>query len=116
MKKLANKYGGKFEKVKLNIKEVDQAADEIGNNFFLELENKFLESDAYRKTGLNMDDNLQETRKLYKEFEDKYFESNTIRITPEMRERILKEGLDTFGTGGAVSNLGKAIENVDIFS
>lgn len=116
MKKLANKYGGKFEKVKLNIEEVDQAADEIGNNFFLELENKFLESDAYRKTGLNMDDNLQETRKLYKEFEDKYFESNTIRITPEMRERILKEGLDTFGTGGAVSNLGKAIENVDIFS
>jgi hypothetical protein len=29
-------------------------------------------------------------------------DSNIIRITPEMREKILKEGLDTFGTGGPV--------------
>jgi hypothetical protein len=125
MKKLANKYGGKFEKVRLatddivkpgmeGLELITKTDDPIATELFIE--NKFLGSDVYRKSGLDLDDNLQQTQKLYQEFEDKYLETNTIRITPEMREKILKEGLDTFGTGGAVSNLGKAIENVDIFS
>jgi hypothetical protein len=31
-------------------------------------------------------------------------EANVIRITPEMKEKILKEGIQSFGTGGIVDS------------
>ena len=112
MKKLANKYGGKFEKGKLDVNDV---AESSGGNFLVELENKFLDSDAYVKSGLNIDDNLQETRKLYNEYENKYFETNIIRITPEMKKKILEEGFSNFAIGGAVLKP-FSIDNIDIFN
>ena len=33
------------------------------------------------------------------------FDANVIKITPEMREKILKEGLQTFASGGVIGNL-----------
>ena len=32
-------------------------------------------------------------------------DANTIKITPEMREKVLKEGLQTFASGGVIGNL-----------
>tara|TARA_R110002110_G_scaffold214699_1_gene428346 strand:+ start:664 stop:837 length:174 start_codon:yes stop_codon:yes gene_type:complete len=31
-------------------------------------------------------------------------ESNIIKITPEMREKVLKEGISTFSAGGSIGN------------
>ena len=31
--------------------------------------------------------------------------ANTIKITPEMREKVLKEGVHTFASGGVIGNL-----------
>ena len=112
MKKLANRYGGKFKKTKLDEKDtfgslIDdvRSGDELAIDNLIDLHGRSLD----QKYGLNDLNEILNNTELARE-------TNTIIITPEMREKILKEGLDTFGTGGAVSNLGKAIENVDIFS
>ena len=112
MKKLANRYGGKFKKTKLDEKDtfgslIDdvRSGDELAIDNLIGLHGRSLD----QKYGLNDLNEILNNTELARE-------TNTIIITPEMREKILKEGLDTFGTGGAVSNLGKAIENVDIFS
>jgi len=70
MKKLANKYGGKFEEGRLDV-----------------------------------DDTFTQGRvhQLYESDPD-VLPANIIRITPEMRERILEEGIQAFGTGGIVDS------------
>ena len=76
MQKLAKKYGGEFEKGSLD----------IDNTFGLGTE-KFL---AAPETGLDRRRNL--------------IKSNIIKITPEMREKVLKEGISTFSAGGVIGN------------
>ena len=74
MKKLANKYGGKFEKDKLDLDDIykpkpgDARLDPYG-------------TDGYR------------------------FDANILRITPEMKEKILAEGLEKFKDGGIVGSI-----------
>ena len=71
MKKLANKYGGKFEKGKLDLDDIykPQPGD--------------VRLDPHGTGG-------------------EKFDSNIIHITPEMKEKILKEGVELFGKGGRV--------------
>jgi hypothetical protein len=75
MKKLAKKYGGKFEKGRLDIKDVG------GEAYY----NKHME-------------------KIIKEQEEPIYKANIIKITPKMREKIIAEGLPSFGyrSGGMV--------------
>ena len=78
MKKLANKYGGKFEKGKLDVE------------------------DALGAGPAKPPAELVEGRAL---------EANIIHITPEMKEKILKEGVELFGKGGQVGGtLDKPLE------
>jgi hypothetical protein len=112
MKKLANRYDGKFKKIKLDEEDtlggiVDMDDVRSGDASAID--------DILGEFGQRLGDGVDDINEVIKNLELSR-ETNTIIITPEMREKILKEGLDTFGTGGAVSNLGKAIENVDIFS
>jgi hypothetical protein len=83
MKKLANKYGGKFEKGKLD--EVDTFGNEPAFDTRAELRRK-----------INVD-------------------ANIIRITPEMKQKILEEGLSSFALGGSVNNF-IAPEDINIFA
>lgn len=87
MKKLANKYGGKFEKGKLDIDDTFGSGTE-----------KFL---PQPETGLDRRRNL--------------VEANIIRITPEMKQKILEEGLPSFRMGGSVNNF-IAPEDINIFA
>jgi hypothetical protein len=75
MKKLANKYGGKFEKGKLDIDDTFGMGTE-----------KFL---PQPETGADR------RRKLV--------DSNILRITPEMKQKILEEGMPSFAYGGPVN-------------
>ena len=105
MKKLANKYGGKFEKGGLDeidtygVSEFDQGSriDDIrAGDIDSELVNSLDPADA-KKYLENVDSNLQ---------------ANIIRITPEMRAKIAEEGLPSFAFGGSVQK--KGIENLPI--
>jgi hypothetical protein len=87
MKKLANKYGGKFEKGKLDIDDTFGAGTE-----------KFL---PQPEIGLDRRRNL--------------VEANIIRITPEMKQKILEEGLSSFALGGPVGNF-IAPDDINIFA
>jgi hypothetical protein len=87
MKKLANTYGGKFEKGKLDIDDTFGSGTE-----------KFL---PQPETGLDRRRNL--------------VEANIIRITPEMKQKILEEGLPSFALGGSVNNF-IAPEDINIFA
>lgn len=80
MKKLANKYGGKFEKDKLDL-------DDIYN-----LQPFDATLDPYGTGG-------------------ERFDANILRITPEMKEKILAEGLEKFKDGGLVSGINVFEEN-----
>jgi len=74
MKKLANKYGGKFEKGKLDLE------------------------DTFGSRG------VVENIPSYTADEIAKAEINIIHITPEMKEKILKEGVELFGKGGRVGS------------
>ena len=105
MKKLANKYGGKFEKVELDLQDIGRFDDdEAAGSVFIE--DMFLESPAYRKTGLDPVDNYDETFNLSQDFQEKFLESNILRITPEMKAKVLEEGFPGFALGGEVSTKG----------
>jgi len=84
MKKLANQYGGKFEEGSLD----------IDNTFGLG-EEKLLPPPNI---------GLDRRRNLVK--------SNIIKITPEMKAKILEEGLPTFKRGGEVRS---SLYDIDIF-
>lgn len=75
MKKLSNKYGGEFEA-----------------KGSLDLE------DTFGSRG------VIENMPSYATDEIANAEANIIRITPEMKEKILKEGIQSFGTGGIVES------------
>jgi hypothetical protein len=86
MKKLANKYGGKFKKGELEFE------DTLGTADMNEITNR---------PGLENPDDVYDI-----------LEANIIEITPEMRAKIAEEGLPSFAFGGAVQK--KGIENLPI--
>ena len=85
MKKLANKYGGKFEKGEL---------DRI--NTFGDDALKTPQGDPYSQAQLNELDKAMKPN----------LESNILRITPEMKAKVLEEGFPGFALGGEVSTKG----------
>jgi len=72
MKKLANKYGGKFEKGKLDLDDIYKPKP--GD----------VRLDPYGTGG-------------------ERFDANILRITPEMKQKILEEGMPSFAYGGPVN-------------
>ena len=82
MKKLAKRYGGEFEQGKLDLADT---FGEDGVRGFIR-ENIRPEERGWQATKAI----IANTR------------ANIIRITPEMRERILEEGIPSFGAGGIV--------------
>ena len=102
MKKLANTYGGKFEKG-ARLDEVDihgSLLDDARKGDSFAIENvKALYGDGV--------DDIDEVLENL----DKAAEANIIRITPEMKQKILEEGLPSFRMGGSVNNF---IAPVDI--
>jgi len=113
MKKLANKYGGKFEKGNLDEYDIHGS-----------LLNDARKGDA---------DAMYQVLYMYGEkFDQKYglddineilnnlelaTETNIIRITPEMKAKILEEGLPSFAFGGPVNRLENLIDinSINIF-
>jgi hypothetical protein len=75
MQRLADNYGGKFEKGRLDV------------------DNTFTQTDVYPIPKSEPLDELQ---------------ANILRITPEMKQKILAEGLEAFAQGGLV-------QSIDIF-
>mgnify|MGYP003145667598 FL=1 len=111
MKKLANKYGGKFEKGGLD--EIDTFGSQIddirkGDTFAKEnLRNLFDDSTAMAdRTTDEIIDGVEKTLK-----------TNIIRITPEMKAKILEEGLSSFAFGGPVNRLENLVDinSINIF-
>jgi len=111
MKKLANKYGGKFEKGDL---------DEYNTYGSLLDDVRKGEPDAIdnllglygEKFGGGVDDIDEVLENL-----DTLAETNIIRITPEMKKKILEEGLPSFAFGGPVNRLENLVDinSINIF-
>jgi len=79
MQKLTKKYGGEFKKGKLDVENTYGADKVIGD--------------------------VENPAAVIEAFEGRVLDTNIIKITPEMREKILKEGLQTFASGGVIGNL-----------
>jgi len=77
MQKLAKKYGGKFEKGSLDL------------------------DDTY---GAGFKETARNPNVMKPELSIEIAKANTIKITPEMREKVLKEGIPTFSAGGVIGN------------
>ena len=97
MKELAEEYGGTFEK--LQIDKNDLVNPDTGKNMIdFNIENREL-LDSIRETVEGQitlkSDNTLNRNEMYK--------VNTIIITPELKEKILKFGVRTFATGGLVT-------------
>ena len=99
MKKLANKYGGKFEKGSLD--EVDTFGG-YGNDVL-----KTAEGEPYTQAELDSYYIAMKPR----------LETNIIRITSEMKKKILEEGLPSFAFGGPVNRLENLVDinSINIF-
>ncbi len=99
MKKLANKYGGKFEKGgRLDIE------DTLGEGYLDRIQIAL--------------DRLNPGQKAIDALNDETLaslEANIIRITPKMKQKILEEGLPSFRMGGSVNNF-IAPEDINIFA
>ena len=52
---------------------------------------------------------------LYQYSKPELWDANIIRITPEMKQKILEEGLPSFALGGSVNNF-IAPEDINIFA
>ena len=86
MKKLANKYGGKFEKGSLDLEDVyGKGMADLGEK-----------QGTYLRYGREGKDPM-----IFEDLDK--FEANIIRITPEMRAKIAEEGLPSFAYGGSVN-------------
>ena len=107
MKKLANKYGGKFEKGGLDYEDTfnpiigDDASSGAQENFLNRYETPENENMSISEL---LDETLAPNLK-----------TNIIRITPEMKAKILEEGLPSFAFGGPVFKP-FSIDNIDIFN
>jgi len=81
MKKLAKRYGGKFEKGRLDLDDTFGKPQEMRNPITEQAD-------------------IDEHYRLLNE--DGFADANIIKITPEMRARILEEGIPSFAAGGIV--------------
>ena len=109
MKTLANTYGGKFEKGSLN------EIDTFGKGEYVEGGSRvddIRQGDFESDLVYSMDPS--DTKKFLEGVEPK-LEANIIRITPEMKQKILEEGLPSFALGGSVNNF-IAPEDINIFA
>ena len=86
MNKLAKKYGGKFE-----IGQLD-GIDTFGDSYSSTME-KLERGTPLSSTGVKIRDNV----------ELGILNTNILRITPEMKAKIIKEGLPLFNMGGKVT-------------
>ena len=101
MERLANTYGGKFEKGSLDVK------DTFGEGYAELLED-------YKKRDLTLM-NMNARERVRATEAKKPYDANVIRITPEMKQKILEEGLPSFALGGSVNNF-IAPEDINIFA
>ena len=107
MKTLANKYGGKFEKGKLDYEDTFNPL--IGENPDVRLQENFANRyETPENEDMALSDILSETL-------EPGLEANIIRITPEMKQKILEEGLPSFALGGPVNNF-IAPKDINIFA
>ena len=81
MQKLAKKYGGKFEKGSLDLD------DTFG----------YPAGEVITRGDTNLPI-------VYNSGQLENAKANIIKITPEMREKVLKEGISTFSAGGSIGN------------
>ena len=98
MKKLANKYGGKFERGKLD------GSDTYDN--YQTTMNKLERGIPLSSTGVKTRDGIEKGN----------LNTNIIRITPEMKEKILTEGFESFGSGGSVDKPKSVLDDINIFT
>ena len=96
MEKLAKKYGGDFERGSLDLEDIHgekikQLRENPTNALEMEISNEM----GLRGSKLSWNAILDEYNKSAK--------ANIIRITPEMRDKILKEGLPQMYMGGKVT-------------
>ena len=109
MKKLANKYGGKFEKGNLDEYDIyGSLLDDVRKGDPDAIDN--LLGLYGERFGGGVDDINEVMETL-----PKLAETNIIRITPEMKAKILEEGLPSFAFGGPVFKP-FSIDNIDIFN
>ena len=95
MKKLANQYGGKFKKGSLDLEDVyGKGMAELGEK-----------QGTYLRYGREGKDPM-----IFENLDK--FEATIIEITPEMKAKILEEGLPTFKRGGEVRS---SLYDIDIF-
>ena len=107
MKTLANTYGGKFEKGKLDYEDTFNPL--IGENADVRLQENFVNRyETPENEDMALSDILSKTL-------EPGLEANIIRITPEMKQKILEEGLPSFALGGSVNNF-IAPEDINIFA
>jgi hypothetical protein len=85
MQKLAKKYGGKFEKGSLDL------------------------DDTY---GAGFKETARNPNVMKPELSIEIAKANTIKITPEMREKVLKEGIPTFSAGGVIGNFPSRLSKI----
>ena len=89
----------RFEWVADTVEAMKNLANKYGGVFeakgSLDVENTFGPSTSHYRLFIDLD----------------LLDANIIRITPEMKEKILKEGIQSFGTGGIVES---GIKNLDI--
>ena len=96
MQKLAKKYGGKFERGQLDL-------DDTFGEYKM---NKLREADTATLQNISTDMGMRGAELSREAILDEYTkatQANIIRITPEMREKILREGLPQMYMGGKVS-------------
>ncbi len=96
MQKLAKKYGGKFERGQLDL-------DDTFGEYKM---NKLREADTATLQNISTDMGMRGAELSREAILDEYVkatQANIIRITPEMREKILREGLPQMYMGGKVS-------------
>jgi hypothetical protein len=109
MKKLANKYGGKFEKGNLDEYDIyGSLLDDVRKGNPDAIDNVLgLYGERFGGGVQDIDEVLENINKLA--------ETNIIRITPKMKAKILEEGLPSFAFGGPVFKP-FSIDNIDIFN
>ena len=85
MENLAKKYDGKFERGKLD-------AVDTYDVFYHNTMDKIERGIPLSSTGVKIRDGIKKG----------YLNTNTLRITPEMKEKVIKEGFKSFAKGGPV--------------
>ena len=115
MKKLANKYGGKFEKGNLDEYDIyGSLLDDVRKGDPVAIDNVLGLQIGNSSYGQRFGGGVQDIDEVLENI-NKLAETNIIRITPEMKAKILEEGLPSFAFGGPVFKP-FSIDNIDIFN